>query len=150
MSITYIPPRVPSVEGFLREDGTIPLSSEWDTGNFQIKGPSAVYASSTEPTTPYDGMLWNDTSVSTRQVIKKWTGTAWAQIGGVESSNRTISLVHDHEALLTPHSESPSPPERPVMNAETASEKLAQVIRIVNQRPIFSRYQRPNLSSCSG
>lgn len=38
----------------------------------------------------------------------------------------------DHEALLTPHSESPSPPDRPVMNAETAFKKLAQVIRILD------------------
>lgn len=38
----------------------------------------------------------------------------------------------DHEALLTPHSESPSPPDRPVMNTETAFEKLAQVIRILD------------------
>jgi len=38
----------------------------------------------------------------------------------------------DHEALLTPYSESPSPPDRPVMNTETAFEKLAQVIRILD------------------
>ena len=101
MSITYIPPRVPSVEGFLKEDGTIPLSSEWDTGNVLIKGPSAIYTSSTAPLSPYTGMLWNDTSIASRQMIRSWNGTAWGVVSGYETSNRTISLIHDHGALLT-------------------------------------------------
>ena len=101
MSITYIPPRVPSVEGFLREDGTVPLTGIWDTGNVLIKGPSAIYTSATEPTSPYVGMLWNDTSIASRKMIRSWSGSAWGVVSGYETASRTISLVHDHGALLT-------------------------------------------------
>ena len=101
MSITYIPPRVPSVEGFLRADGTVPLSGIWDTGNVLIKGPSAIYTSSTAPSAPYTNMLWNDTSISTRIMIRRWSGSAWQVVYGYETASRTISLVHDHGALLT-------------------------------------------------
>lgn len=101
MSITYIPPRGPSAEGFLREDGTVPLTSEWDTGNVRIKGPSAIYTSSTAPLSPYTGMLWNDTSIASRQMIKKWNGSAWVAVAGYEATSRTIYLVHDHGALIT-------------------------------------------------
>ena len=101
MSITYIPPRVPSVEGFLKEDGTVPLSGIWDTGNVLIKGPSAIYTSSTAPLSPYTGMLWNDTSIASRKMIRSWSGSAWGVVSGYETASRTISLVHDHGALLT-------------------------------------------------
>ena len=102
MEIKTIPPDTGgSSAGAILADGTVPLTSEWDTGNFQIKGPSAVYVSSTEPTSPYTGMLWSDTSIASRHAIKKWDGSAWVQIGGVEASARTISLTHDHGALLT-------------------------------------------------
>ena len=101
MSITYIPPRVPSVEGFLKEDGTVPLTGIWDTGNHNIIGPSAIYTSSTAPLSPYTGMLWNDTSIASRKMIRSWNGTAWGVVSGYETSSRTISLIHDHGALLT-------------------------------------------------
>ena len=100
MSITYIPPRVPSVEGFLKEDGTVPLTGIWDTGNVLIKGPSAIYTSATELTSPYVGMLWNDTSIASRQMIRRWNGTVWQVVYGYEMASRTVSLVHDHGALL--------------------------------------------------
>jgi len=101
MSITYIPPRVPSVEGFLKEDGTVPLTGIWNTGNYNIKGPSAIYTSSTAPSAPYANMLWNDTSISTRIMIRRWSGSAWQVVYGYETASRTVSLVHDHGALLT-------------------------------------------------
>jgi hypothetical protein len=101
MSITYIPPRVPSVEGFLKEDGTVPLTGVWDTGNYNIKGPSAIYTSSTAPSAPYKNMLWNDTSIATRIMIRRWSGSAWQVVYGYETASRTVSLVHDHGALLT-------------------------------------------------
>jgi len=101
MSITYIPPRVPSVEGFLKEDGTVPLTGVWDTGNVLIKGPSAIYTSSTAPSAPYTNMLWNDTSISTRIMIRRWSGSEWQVVYGYETASRTVSLVHDHGALLT-------------------------------------------------
>ena len=106
MSITYIPPRVPSVdaptvEGFLKEDGTVPLTGVWDTGDHNILGPSAIYTSSTAPSAPYTNMLWNDTSISTRIMIRRWSGSAWQVVYGYETAPRTVSLVHDHGALLT-------------------------------------------------
>ena len=101
MSITYIPPRVPSVEGFLKEDGTVPLTGIWNTGNYNIIGPSAIYTSSTAPSAPYRNMLWNDTSISTRIMIRRWSGSAWQVVYGYETAPRTVSLVHDHGALLT-------------------------------------------------
>ena len=101
MSITYIPPRVPSVEGFLKKDGTVPLTGVWDTGNVLIKGPSAIYTSSTAPSAPYTNMLWNDTSIATRVMIRRWSGSAWQVVYGYETASRTVSLVHDHGALLT-------------------------------------------------
>ena len=101
MSITYIPPRVPSVEGFLKADGTVPLTGVWNTGNYNIIGPSAIYTSSTAPSAPYKNMLWNDTSISTRIMIRRWSGSAWQVVYGYETASRTISLVHDHGALLT-------------------------------------------------
>ena len=101
MSITYIPPRVPSVEGFLKEDGTVPLTGVWNTGNYNIVGPSAIYTSSTAPSAPYTNMLWNDTSISTRIMIRRWSGSAWQVVYGYETASRTVSLVHDHGALLT-------------------------------------------------
>ena len=101
MSITYIPPRVPSVEGFLKEDGTVPLTGVWDTGNVLIKGPSAIYTSATEPTSPYVGMLWNDTSYGSRQMIKKRTANGWNVVASFEQYSRTMNLVHDHGSLLT-------------------------------------------------
>ncbi len=101
MSITYIPPRVPSVEGFLKDDGTVPLSGIWDTGNYNIIGPSAIYTSPTAPSTPYTNMLWNDTSIPTRIMIRRWSGSEWQVVYGYETASRTISLVHDHGALLT-------------------------------------------------
>ena len=101
MSITYIPPRVPSVEGFLKEDGTVPLTGIWNTGNYNIIGPSAIYTSSTAPSAPYTNMLWNDTSISTRIMIRRWSGSAWQVVYGYETASRTVSLVHDHGALLT-------------------------------------------------
>ena len=101
MSIAYIPPRVPSVEGFLKEDGTVPLTGVWDTGNVLIKGPSAIYTSSTAPSAPYKNMLWNDTSIATRIMIRRWRGSEWQVVYGYETDSRTISLVHDHGALLT-------------------------------------------------
>ena len=101
MSITYIPPRVPSVEGFLKEDGTVPLTGIWNTGNYNIIGPSAIYTSSTAPSAPYTNMLWNDTSIATRVMIRRWSGSAWQVVYGYETAPRTVSLVHDHGALLT-------------------------------------------------
>jgi len=101
MSITYIPPRVPSVEGFLKDDGTVPLTGIWNTGNYNIIGPSAIYTSSTAPSDPYTNMLWNDTSISTRIMIRRWSGSAWQVVYGYETASRTVSLVHDHGALLT-------------------------------------------------
>ena len=101
MSITYIPPRVPSVEGFLKEDGTVPLTGIWNTGNYNIIGPSAIYTSSTAPSAPYTNMLWNDTSIATRVMIRRWSGSAWQVVYGYETASRTVSLVHDHGALLT-------------------------------------------------
>ena len=101
MSITYIPPRGPSAEGFLREDGTVPLTGVWDTGDHNILGPSAIYTSSTAPSAPYTNMLWNDTSISTRVMIRRWSGSAWKVVYGYETASRTVSLVHDHGALLT-------------------------------------------------
>ena len=101
MSITYIPPRVPSVEGFLKEDGTVPLTGVWNTGNYNIVGPSAIYTSSTAPSAPYTNMLWNDTSIATRIMIRRWSGSAWQVVYGYETASRTVSLVHDHGALLT-------------------------------------------------
>jgi len=100
MSITYIPPRVPSVEGFLKEDGTVPLTGVWDTGNYNILSPSAIYTSSTAPSAPYKNMLWNDTSIASRIMIRRWRGSAWQVVYGYETASRTISLVHDHGALL--------------------------------------------------
>ena len=100
MSITYIPPRVPSVEGFLKEDGTVPLTGIWNTGNHNIIGPSAIYTSSTAPSAPYTNMLWNDTSIATRIMIRRWSGSAWQVVYGYETASRTVSLVHDHGALL--------------------------------------------------
>ena len=82
-------------------DGTVPLSSEWDTGNVRIKGPSAIYTSSTAPSAPYTGMLWSDTSIASRQMIKKWNGSAWVAVAGYEASSRTISLIHDHGSEIT-------------------------------------------------
>lgn len=101
MSITYIPPRVPSVEGFLKEDGTVPLTGVWNTGNHNIVGPSAIYTSSTAPSAPYTNMLWNDTSIPTRIMIRRWSGSAWQVVYGYETASRTVSLVHDHGSLLT-------------------------------------------------
>ena len=102
MEIKTIPPDTGgSSAGAILADGTVPLTSEWDTGNVLIKGPSAIYTSSTAPLSPYTGMLWSDTSIASRHVIKKWDGSTWVQIGGVETSARTISLIHDHGALLT-------------------------------------------------
>lgn len=101
MSITYIPPRVPSVEGFLKEDGTVPLTGIWNTGNHNIIGPSAIYTSSTAPSAPYTNILWNDTSIATRIMIRRWSGSAWQVVYGYETASRTVSLVHDHGALLT-------------------------------------------------
>lgn len=101
MSITYIPPRVPSVEGFLKDDGTVPLTGIWNTGNYNIIGPSAIYTSSTAPSAPYTNMLWNDTSIATRVMIRRWSGSAWQVVYGYETAPRTVSLVHDHGAKLT-------------------------------------------------
>ena len=91
---------IPEQEAVLA-DGTVPLTAEWDTGNVLIKGPSAIYTSSTAPLSPYTGMLWNDTSIASRQMIKKWNGTAWGVVSGYETSSRTISLIHDHGSLIT-------------------------------------------------
>lgn len=82
-------------------DGTVPLTAEWDTGNVRIKGPSAIYTSSTAPLSPYTGMLWNDTSIASRKMIRSWNGTAWGVASGYETSSRTISLIHDHGSLIT-------------------------------------------------
>ena len=101
MSITYIPPRVPSVEGFLKEDGTVPLTGVWNTGNYNIIGPSAIYTSSTAPSAPYTNMLWNDTSIATRIMIRRWSGSAWQVVYGYENSSRTITVVQDHSRVLS-------------------------------------------------
>ena len=91
---------IPEPEAILA-DGTVKLTSEWDTGNVLIKGPSAIYTSSTAPLSPYTGMLWNDTSIASRQMIKKWNGSAWVAVAGYEASSRTISLIHDHGSEIT-------------------------------------------------
>jgi len=46
-------------------------------------------------------MLWNDTSIATRVMIRRWSGSAWQVVYGYETAPRTVSLVHDHGALLT-------------------------------------------------
>ena len=91
---------IPEPEAILA-DGTVKLTSEWDTGNVLIKGPSAIYTSSTAPLSPYTGMLWNDTSIASRKMIRSWNGTAWVAVAGYEATSRTIYLVHDHGALIT-------------------------------------------------
>ena len=102
MEIKTIPPDTGgSSAGAILADGTVPLTSAWDTGNVLIKGPSAIYTSSTAPLSPYTGMLWNDTSIASRQMIKKWNGSAWVAVAGYEATSRTIYLVHDHGALIT-------------------------------------------------
>ena len=101
MSITYIPPRVPSVEGFLKEDGTVPLTGIWNTGNFNILGRSAVYTSASAPGNPYPLMLWSDTTFSYRFMLRQWAGSSWRTVYSYETAARTIPLIHDHGALLT-------------------------------------------------
>ena len=91
---------IPEPEAILA-DGTVKLTSEWDTGNVRIKGPSAIYTSATEPTSPYVGMLWNDTSISSRQMLKKRATNSWRVMASFEQSSRTISLIHNHGSLLT-------------------------------------------------
>lgn len=59
-----------------------------------------------------------------------------AELHAIQKEFAYILGYHDdHDAFLTSHSESPNPPDRPVMNAETAFEKLAQVIRILDFSP---------------
>ena len=101
MSITYIPPRKTSLDGLVRADGTVPLTGIWNTGNFNIFGPSAVYKSNTAPANPYLGMLWNDTSVFPRFTLREWSGSAWLVVYSYETIARGFTIVHDHGALLT-------------------------------------------------
>jgi len=78
--------------GDLKADGTVPLTAEWITGNFNIKGLSTIYVGSSAPSSPYASMLWQDTTVATRFLLKRWSGSAWINVYRSETVTRTINV----------------------------------------------------------
>jgi len=62
------------------------------TFNNNFFSNSTVFSGDTAPTTLFTNMLWQDTSVATRFMLKRYNGSDWIKVYSAETATRTVNV----------------------------------------------------------